>query len=230
MRQAWLVLLIACGNVQSKSDAANGDGAAIDGPSGCTVHNTVDSCGASCAKCSVTSDREIASCDGTACGFTCKDSAPKCTDGSCSRLIWNFDDGALDGITPASALTQLAVRAFNGNNALAMDVQNLTEVSFTVPLCLSTNTDLRSKTVTAIVFFQGGTATGDQYYVQGSIPSPMNGAFLTQMGVASGVFVTFTSPTNMSTFSGASTTLTFQAGTFGAQFSGTIWFDDIKIQ
>jgi hypothetical protein len=35
---------------------------------------------------------------------------------------------------------------------------------------------------------------------------------------------------NMSQFANTATTVVFQAGSLGAQFSGTLWFDDIKIQ
>jgi hypothetical protein len=58
----------------------------------------------------------------------------------------------------------------------------------------------------------------------------MNNAYLTQQGVAGNAYITYTAPLSMSQFSNTATNLMFQAGTFGAQFSGTIWFDDIKIQ
>jgi hypothetical protein len=236
MRFVWLVFLMGCGSVNAKSDASTtgdsaGDGASIDSPSGCMVHDTVDSCGASCQKCTVNNDREVAACDGTTCGFTCVGGAPKCNDGTCSRLVWNFDDGSLGGAVPVAPNgLQLTVSAFNGNPALAMQVTSLVEVSFKLPLCVTGNADLHGKTATAQVFFDGGDPNGQQYYVQGSIPSPMNGAFLTQQAIQAKVFQTWTGQVNLSNFAGAATDLTFQAGTLGAQFSGTIYFDDITIQ
>jgi hypothetical protein len=43
-------------------------------------------------------------------------------------------------------------------------------------------------------------------------------------------YVTYSAPISMSQVANPATTVVFQAGTLGAAFSGTIWFDDIKIQ
>lgn len=121
------------------------------------------------------------------------------------------------------------MRNHNGNLALAIDVTNLGEVSFKIPICLSGSLQLQTRTLSATVFFEGGTTPGDQYYVQTSVPSPMTGAFLTNKAMPSGAFVTYSAPISMSQFANNATEAVFQAGAF-AQFSGTIWFDDIKIQ
>lgn len=90
---------------------------------------------------------------------------------------------------------------------------------------------LQTKTLTASVYFDGdSTSDTKQYYVQGSMPSPMNGAFLTTIPMASLTYESYSAPLSMSQFSNTATTLVFQAGTLGQHFSGTIWFDDIKIQ
>jgi hypothetical protein len=41
---------------------------------------------------------------------------------------------------------------------------------------------------------------------------------------------TFTAPMSSSSNAATTTSVVFQAGTLGQQFSGTIWFDDIKLQ
>lgn len=166
------------------------------------------------------------------CDLACSNAAPKCTDNTCSRLTWSFDANMLDGITPrAPNGLQLAVRNHAGNIALAIDVTNLTEISFTIPICVSGTVQLQTRTLTASVFFDGdSTNDTKQYYVQSSIPSPMNGAYLTTLALPSLQYVAYSAPLSMSQFSNTATTLVFQAGTLGQHFSGTIWFDDIKIQ
>jgi hypothetical protein len=256
--QTWMRLLARAGLVVSalagcgevKDDSAGGkDGRACAG-------NTPQACGPGCVQCPMTGDRTVPTCDGTACGLACRDSAPKCSDNTCSRLLWTFEDGKLDGITPRSPNgLALAVRNFNGAQALAIDVQNLGEISFRVPICLSGVVDVRPKTFSFQVFFQGGSSTGIQYYVQASVPAPQNGAYLANHpgvasgmwtwrvamligapvsanhpGVASGMWTPFSSPLSMSQFSGTCSDVTIQAGSLGAQFSGTIWFDDFKIE
>lgn len=222
---AVVVGALGCGSV--KSDP----GVMIDAPEVCTIHNTIDSCGPSCAKCTAASDRETATCDGVACGATCKNAAPKCSDSSCSRLAWTFDSNMLDGITPrAPNGLALAVRNHAGNVALATDVQHLSEISFRVPVCLSGTLPLQTRTLTASIFLEGGTATGDQYYIQTSVPSPMTGAYLTTKAIPSGSNITYSAPISMSQFAMTATDITFQVGSLGADFSGTIWIDDIKVQ
>ena len=224
-----VVGLLACGSV--KKDPAVDAAGTIDGTAACTVHDTIDSCGAACVKCPAADERQTPTCNGTACGIACLNAAPTCSDNSCSRLTWAFDSNMLDGITPrAPNGLMLAVRNHAGNLALAIAVTNLTEVSFTVPICASGNLQLQNKTLTASVFFEGGNTAGDQYYVQTSVPSPMTGAFLATKALPSGSYITYSTPMNMSQFANTATTVVFQAGSLGAQFSGTLWFDDIKIQ
>jgi hypothetical protein len=66
--------------------------------------------------------------------------------------------------------------------------------------------------------------------MQASVPDPKNNAFLKQLGVAANVAFQYVAPLSLSQFSNTATDLTIQAGTLGAQFSGTIWFDDITIE
>lgn len=230
---AWVIGLLACGNVKNAPGTSQ-DAALPDGPAACTVHDTVDSCGAACTRCPAADDRQTPTCNGTACGVACLGGAPRCSDNSCSQLAWTFDANRIDGIAPRmpSGLV-LAVRNHAGNLALAMDVTfgaSLGEVSFRVPVCVSGNLQLQTRTLSATVFFEGGTDTGNQYYVQSSVPAPMAGAYLTTTAVPSGSYVNYTAPISMSQFANTATDVVFQAGTLGAPFTGTIWFDDIKIQ
>ena len=236
--QTWMRLLARAGLVVSAlagcgevKDNGGGDGGGGSNDGRACAGDTPQACGPACVACPMTGDRTAPTCDGTACGLACRDSAPKCSDNTCSRLLWTFEDGKLDGITPRPPNgLALAVRNFNGAQALAIDVQNLGELSFRVPICLSGVVDVRQKALGFQVFFQGGSSSGVQYYVQASVPSPQNGAYLGQAGVASGMWTPFSAPLNMSQFSATCSDVTIQAGTLGAQFSGTIWFDDLKIE
>lgn len=226
-----VVGVLGCGSVQGPPGQQQDAAVEADAPLVCTLHDTINSCGATCARCASASDRQTPTCDGMSCGLSCTNAAPKCSDNSCSRLTWTFDSNMLDGITPrAPAGLTLAVRNHAGNLALAADVTNLTEISFTVPICLSGNLQLQTKTLSATVFFEGPVSMGDQFYMQTSMPAPMNGAFLTQKSLPSGSYVTYSAPISLSQFANTATGIVFQAGTLGQQFSGTIWFDDIRIQ
>jgi len=233
---ALLVLaLSACGSVPSTPDAARDAAAVIDAPAGdgqACAGNTIEACGPTCRQCEVTSERQVATCDGTECGVACKNDAPACTDNSCSRIVWDFEDMTIGGLMPrAPAGLQLAARNFNGANALAIDVASLQEISFSLPVCLSGTVDVRAKAFSFRVFFQGGNSSGEQYYIQSSVPSPMNGGYLNdQVGVAGNVWTAHTASLAQSQFSNTTSTITIQAGTLGAAFGGTIWFDDFKIE
>lgn len=182
--------------------------------------------------CPAPGGREVPTCDGTSCGLACADSAPRCSDNTCSKVVWTFDDGTLDGITPrAPNGLAIGVRALNGNSALAMDVTNLTEVSFTMPICVTGNANFATRTLTATITFQGGNSTGDQFYVQASVPQPTNGEFLSPtLSLPANIATHFSAAMSGSQMSATTTSIVFQAGTLGQQFTGTIWFDDIKIQ
>jgi hypothetical protein len=232
------VALAACGSVRddprqpldAASDATASDGAA-DAPTTCTIHDTIDSCGPTCVACPPADPRQMPLCNGTTCDVACTNAAPKCTDNSCSRLTWAFDSNTLDGIQPLTPAGQtIAVRNHAGNLALAIDVTNLSQVSFRVPICVTGNIQLQTKTLMASVFFEGGTDPGDQYYTTASVPAPVNNAFLLTKSLPSGAYVTYSAPMSMSQFANTATDVVFQAGTFGAHFTGTIWFDDIRIQ
>jgi hypothetical protein len=145
--------------------------------------------------------------------------------------LWNFDSGALDGIVfRASSGHPLAVRAFDGTMALAVDVSQLNEipeVSFTLPICVSGTVDLRQKKLNFRVFFEG---TQSDFFVQSAVPIPQANAFLDQISATSGKWFVYSAPMSKSAFSGSATTVTIQLGSLGGQFTGTIWVDDIKIQ
>jgi hypothetical protein len=217
------------GGSSTGNSGSTGMGGEASGGTGGSCVSSMNSCGPSCQICTVSSDREVPTCDGMSCGTACRNGDPRCTDDKCSRLLWNFDSGSLDGIT-ARESPGLTVRSFNGNMALGVDISQLTEISFTLPICLSGTVDLRSKTFSFRVFFSGTDSGGPQYYMQSSVPAPQNGAYLDTINVASGVWTPYSSPLSKSSFSGTTTSITIQAGTLGAVFVGTIWFDDFKVQ
>jgi len=233
-----VLALAACGHV---ADDPGGEDAAPPGGDGsnnsCPDPTSVTSCGAACVACPGGGEREVPTCDGTQCGLGCFANAPRCNDDSCSRLGWDFTSNMLDGATPrAPAGLVLAVRNHNGNLALAIDVADLQatqEVSFVVPICVTGTIDIVSKNLTATIFFDDpslGTTGGEQFFFQASVPDPKNGAFLKQFGVAANASFQYVAPLSLSQFSNTATSVTFQAGTFGGPFHGTIWFDDIAIE
>ncbi len=226
------VLLVACGEVENKSvDAPKPIDAAIDSPSSCTDMTSINSCGPTCAVCTTTGDREVATCNGAVCGIACDDGAPRCSDNSCSRVLFDFNSMTLEGASVHAPVgLVLAVRSFMGSPALAIDVTNLSEVGFRVPVCLSGTLGLSTQTLTAKVYFQGTPTTGGQYYVQPSVPTPQTGAYLPTQTLDAGQMFTYSASMSASNMSATTTFVTLKAGTLGAAFSGTIWFDDIKIQ
>lgn len=235
MRQGTVCFVVAfavlgCGEVKDQTPAQI-DAPAADAPGTCTG-NTIEACGASCQACVAPSDRSVAACSGSACTFACEDNAPSCSDNSCSKLAWTFEDGQLSGATATQPSDlALAVRGLNGDMAIAMDRTAINgELRIRIPLCLSGNLDLRSRTLSVQTFFQGGDPTGEQYYIQASVPSPQTGAFLGSRGVQANMWVTLSAPFSMSQFSETSSDLVIQLGSYGAAFSGTIWLDDISIQ
>jgi len=230
MRIWWLaVALVGCGSVKGDDKPVD---AAIDSPiAACPDMTSITSCGPACVVCSTTGDREAATCDGTACGIACQDNAPRCSDNSCSRVVFDFNSMTLEGATPRTPNgLSLAVRTFMGSPALAIDVTSLQEVSFRVPVCLSGTAPFSAKTLSAKVYFAGPPAGVDGYYVQASVPQPVSGAYVGQRALDAGIYIVYTAPLSMSTMSGATTDVTFQAGTYGGSFAGTIWFDDIKVE
>ena len=235
MRIWFLVLLVGCGSVKGDDpiDAPKAIDAPIDSPvQTCTDMSSINSCGPACAVCSSTGDRETPTCNGNMCGTTCRAGAPRCSDNSCSKTVFGFTSQTVEGITPrAPNGLVLAVRTFQGSPALAVDITNLSEISFRIPVCLSGNASLSTKTLSAKVFFQGASiTTGGQYFLQASVPQPQTGAFVGSISLDSGTFIVFTAPLSMSNLSARTTDVVFQAGSYGAAFAGTIWFDDIKIE
>jgi hypothetical protein len=199
----------------------------------CSDMTLITSCGPTCASCP-SGDRTVATCDGNACGVACRNGDPKCTDGTCSRLLWNFDSGTLEGVqVRASSGSPLAVRSFMGNNALAIDVAQLNtipEVSFTLPVCITSSVDLRTKTFSFRAYFEGMPQSMYDYFIQADVPAPMTGAYLDQIGTGSNFWVTYSSPMSKSTFSSTTTMITVQLGSYGGPFTGTIWVDDLQVK
>ena len=158
---------------------------------------------------------------------------PQCSSGACSRLRWSFDSGELDGIVALDSSGQpLEVRTFDNSLALAVDVGQLgaiAGISFQLPVCNSGKVDIASKSLSFRVYFDGTPASQAGVYVQVAVPDPASGGFLDQIGASTGVWTDYSSRLNKSPFSTAATTVTIQAGSLGGAFSGTIWFDDFRI-
>ncbi len=223
-----VLTLAACGNVETK--AVDAPVVQPDVPALCVDMSSVTSCGPTCATCSTTGDRQVATCNGQTCGTACVRNAPTCSDNSCSRTLWSFDAGMLDGVearTPTNLA--LSIRSVGGSPALAVDVTNLTEVAFRIPVCLSGSVNVSPKTLSARVWFDGAGTTAGNFYVQASVPSP-SGGFIGQDPAGGPAYQTLTWPFNMASQSATATDITFQVGTYGLAFSGTVWFDDITIQ
>ena len=68
------------------------------------------------------------------------------------------------------------------------------------------------------------------FFVQSSVPTPQTNAYLDQIGVGSGAWEVYSSPMSKSSFSATATSVTIQVGSYGAPFTGTIWFDDIQVK
>jgi hypothetical protein len=227
MRYLLILLVVACGSVKNESNADAP--AAIDGLV-CSIHDTVDSCGAACSQCRTTSDREMPTCNGTACGVTCRNTAT-CTDMSCSKIAFGFDVGIEGARVVAPTGQQVAARAFQGSQALAFDVPaNLQQIEFYVPVCITGTINLSARMLKARVFLEGGVDPGDQYYIQGLVPTPGSLTFLTTISAAHNVLVNYAAPMSGSTSSNIVKDVGFRIGTYGAPFTGTVWVDDLKIE
>jgi hypothetical protein len=239
MRIILLVVLgVGCGSVKGDEpiDAPAGDGPRIDAAIDaglCTTMDTIASCGATCTQCMVATDREMATCNGTSCGTVCKAAAPTCSNnGGCSRLTWNFDTGVLEGLAAIQPAGQvLAIRAFQGSNAVAIDITALqtTQIELQIPVCLAGNVSLTPRTLSARYYLMGGTDPGNQYYFQAFVGAPPT-SLIRNDSVASGIYNTFSSPLNVTSASATTTFITFRIGSYGANFSGTVYLDNITIQ
>jgi|GEM_PF-2195211 len=236
----WLACVLGCGSVAkidpdaAPTDAVTADVAVrIDAANVCTVHDTIDSCGATCAACPTGAERTTPTCDGTACGLACVGGAPRCSDNSCSRLSWTFASNMVDGITLIQP-TDLAVHVQNRDTKLALSVlvPNLekAELQLRVPVCLTGTTQLQNKTLSVTVYLEESTPQTGQYYIQAAVPRPMTGAFLTQKSLDSRVAITYTAPLSLSQFANTADQIVLQIGTYGQPFTGLIWIDDIEIQ
>jgi hypothetical protein len=227
------------------ADAPDGDGpsgadAAVDGPPGtidaridagtCTG-DSVDACGPTCQRCPA-SDREVPTCDGNACGVTCRGSAPSCTGGSCGRLRWDFEDGSLGGIQATRPVNHpLSVVTFGGARVLAVPANPITDTFFTVPICLAGTLDVRPRRLHLRIYLDNGTTTPTgHFYLQAWLPSRQTGADLGERQPGTGAWSPFSFDLEDSQFSGAANQITLEVGPIDRDFSGTIYFDDIRLE
>jgi hypothetical protein len=225
-----LLFLVACGSVSSQQptiDAAP----EIDAPS-CGPTDQVDSCGATCEKCTATGARTMPACDGTACQVACIGNAPKCNDNSCSKAVFDFEDGTTQGLTMTGV--SLSVAPHGGSMALAIPTTSLNPTIFlNVPVCLSGAIDLSKLTLSATIFYDDPTAdTGFQYITQAWTPVKAAGManFIGFIQIEANKPQAFSAPISAATSSTSTPTIQFEIGTLGSVFSGTVWFDDIKVQ
>jgi hypothetical protein len=226
-----LLFLVACGSVSGQQptiDAAP----EIDAPS-CGPTDQVDSCGATCEKCTATGARIVPTCDGTACGTGCAAMAPKCNDNSCSQLVFDFEDNTTEGITGQGGLAVM-VGVQSGSKALEIPATfGSASLFIDIPVCLSGAIDLSTLTLSVTMFYEDpGAPTGGQYFFQPWAPNKAagGGANFGTASVEANKPQPFTFALSKSTMSNNTPTIEFEFGTFGAAFTGTVWFDDIKIQ
>src|SRR5688572_29375791 len=152
---AAILALAGCGGVenQAEPDAATPE---PDAPvAACTIHDTVQSCGATCAVCPQPA-RAMPTCNGTACGFTCNVAGPRCSDDSCSRLRFDFESNSIEDIRAKTPNLPLAVRNKNGTLALAIDLTSLFVIQIAIPVCLAGTIDVHTRTMRARILFDGG--------------------------------------------------------------------------
>jgi|GEM_PF-2635640 len=188
-------------------------------------------CGSSCQVCPVP-DRAIALCTNSKCETSCVGGAPKCTDGTCARLSWTFDSMDLDGITVTGGAP--TIRSLDGNPALAVDTTSLATISLTVPICRTSSVDLSTKTVSFRAYFDGTpyySPNPGQFALDASDPMTSSGAgYLGVESVGQGAWIPYSSALSLSTSSQTTAAVTLRAFSWGAQFSGTVWIDDILVQ
>jgi hypothetical protein len=195
-------------------------------------HTLTDASSTSDARSPLADADDGAPCDASAC-WSCGDQDPKCGDGRCAHLLWNFDSGMLEDIK-ASAYSAVSVRTFDGSRALALDVGSIivpgTEVLLTLPFCSSGGVDLRSRTLSFRMHLEGTLDTQYELYVHISSPDPQANAHLGDIGPVAGKWASFSSPMSRSAFSRSASAITIQVGTNGGNVRGTLWFDDFRIQ
>jgi hypothetical protein len=213
-------------------DSATATDAAADASAPtCTDMTSIQSCGPSCSVCKP-SNGGAAICDGKACGLRCVGNAPLCTNGSCSRLRFDFSSNTKEGVLPESPSgLALAVRPNDGDPALAFDVQWPMggALGFTVPICVSGTQDVSSLTMKMRVNFKGGNPNlPAQYYITGSLAAFQSNSNLPVSEVTGDSWITYTAALGQNAFSGRADTVTIQLGSSGALFSGTVWVDDIE--
>jgi hypothetical protein len=147
------------------------------------------------------------------------------------RLVFDFESGSLVGVTSD---LPLEVRTFDGSQALALDIAQLNAVSYvtiTLSICATGTVDLRDKTLSFRVYFQGLPQSSSSLIVQAWLPDrPASAAFLGGLGPSTGAWTSFSGPLRESDFSGASSTITIEAASTGVAFMGTMWLDDFRIQ
>lgn len=116
--------------------------------------------------------------------------------------------------------------------ALAVDVTNLElkMLSVKVPVCEFGTADLSKMTFSYRAYFDGVPLQPPQpanFYLDAYDPDASTG-YLGLDSVIQGVWLTYFAPLN--TAASNTTQITIDAGSFGGQFSGTVWIDDITVQ
>jgi hypothetical protein len=151
--------------------------------------------------------------------------------GCIPRLVYDFESGSLAGV--ASDLP-LDVRTFEGSRALALDIGQLNAVSyvtFTLSICAMGSADLRAKALSFRTYFQGVPSSTGELVLQVWLPGrPASAAAVGGATPSTGVWTNFSALLAESDFSGATSTIMVEVASTGVQFSGTIWFDDFRIQ
>jgi hypothetical protein len=198
----------------------------------CTDMTSIQSCGPSCSVCRPSNGGD-AVCVGMTCGLRCVGNAPLCTDGSCSRLRFDFSTSTKEGVLPASPPgLVLGVRTKDGNPALAFDVQwpQSGALTFTVPVCVSGTSNVSERTLKMRVNFEGGDSNlPAQYSVSGTLAAFQTNSNLPTREVTGNSWISYSAPLNQNAFSGRADSVTIQLGSLGIAFSGTIWVDDIEL-
>jgi hypothetical protein len=222
-------------DARGTGDAGTPSDAGADVGTSCNIRDSIQSCGATCQVCLATNGASP-TCDGTRCGATCFGGAPLCSDKTCSRLRFDFSSNTTEGlIARAPVGLALAVRSKDGNPALAMGVTDLqlAAASFQIPVCMSGTVDLSRKFLAFRVFFEGGPkpdpARPKQYFIGVSTADFRDNSNLPSQEAANGVWVPYKAALATNAFSGAASAITFQLGSLGEEFSGTVWVDDIEL-
>jgi len=134
----------------------------------CSSNNDINSCGTtSCQSCPPAGlTNGTATCNGTSCGVGCVSGYSLClnsngTTNSCSRTVFDFNDGTAQGwmnTNGGTFSTSTAIRRGTSGASLTFSVVKFGEERETgvhFPLCSSSSMNLMGKTVSAWVYVEG---------------------------------------------------------------------------